>query len=563
MANESNSILNQLNRLNAALTLNQKISIATLALAVLMGMGYLVYVMSQEDYQTLYSSLNAEEANTVINRLKDQKVPYQLQDGGKSIRVPASRVDELRIQLASEGLPQSGKIGFEIFDKTNLGMTEFLEKVSYKRALEGELARTILSLKEIAQVRVHLVLPKESLFQEKAEPTKASVVLKLNAGKVLNDTMVSGIVHLVSSAVEGLTPQNVTVVDSSGRLLSARQASPDEALTNAQLEIKAQAEKDFTKKIVNILEPIVGEGKVKADTSVTLNFSRIEQTEEKFDPQGTAIRSQTKSEERSQPGASGAAAGVPGTKSNQATPAPNIIPINSRGPNSFTKTNELTNYEVSKLVRHTIEPFGDIKRLSVAVIVDDAAKMEKGPDGRMIKKNVSRNADEIKKIKDLVIAALGVDSNRGDVLTVENIAFDTQLETEETKPTFYEKWKELFQPGIRYTALLLLFLLAYFLLIRPITRRVFSPVEEVLSPQEAEQRQLAEGAGPAALQLEAPKTVKELEAALEGRESGLVSPEVDVRKTDILKQRLVEFSQREPENVAALVRVWLMEEEKT
>jgi flagellar M-ring protein FliF len=561
MAPEPNSILNQLHRLNASLTLNQKISIAILALLVFGGVSLLVYEMNQEDYQTLYSSLNADEASTVINKLKDLKVPYQLQDGGRIIKVPASRVDELRIQLASEGLPQSGKIGFEIFDKTNLGMTEFLEKVSYKRALEGELARTILSLKEVAQVRVHLVLPKESLFQEKSEPTKASVVLKLNAGKQLNETMVSGIVHLVSSAVEGLTPQNVTVVDSSGRLLSAKQTGPDEALTNGQLEMKSRAEKEFSAKIVNMLEPIVGDGKVKADTAVSLDFSRMEQTEEKYDPQATAIRSQQKSQERSEPGNTGAAAGVPGTKSNQATPPPNIIPLNTRGSNSSLRTSELTNYEVSKLVRHTIGPFGEIKRLSVAVIVDDALKIEKGNDGKITKKTVSRSPEELKKIKDLVTAALGIDPNRGDVLTIENIPFGTQLEGEEVRPTLYEKWKDLIQPVIRYTSLLLLFLLVYFLLVRPVTKKILAPAGERLRPSETEDRQITEGAEPGTLTLEAPKTVKELEAALGGDGGGLALPEMDVRKADILKQRIVEFTQREPENVAALIRVWLTEEE--
>ncbi|HVN80270.1 MAG TPA: flagellar basal-body MS-ring/collar protein FliF [Terriglobia bacterium] len=561
MASEPNSILSQLNRLNSTLTLNQKVSIAILGLLVLCGVSYLVFVMNQEEYQTLYSSLNAEEANTVITKLKELKVPFQLQDGGKAIKVPASRVDELRIQLASEGLPQSGKIGFEIFDKTNLGMTEFLEKVSYKRALEGELARTILSLKEVAEVRVHLVLPKESLFQERAEPTKASVVLKLNAGKQLNETMVSGIVHLVSSAVEGLTPQNVTVVDASGRLLSAKQSTPDEALTNGQLEMKSRAEKEFTTKIVNMLEPIVGPGKVKADTSVSLDFSRTEQTEEKYDPQATAIRSQQKSQERSEPANANAAAGVPGTKSNQATPPPNVTPITVRGSNSFTKTNELTNYEVSKLIRHTIEPFGDIKRLSVAIIVDDAVKLEKGADGKTTKKMISRNPEELKKIKDLVTAALGIDSKRGDVLTVENIAFDTPLDTEEVKPTFYEKWRDLLQPAIKYTSLLLLFLLVYILLIRPISKKVLAPVQEVLRPQEGEMGQIAEGAEPGPLALEAPKTVKELEAALGAGENVPALPEMNVRKSDILKQRIQEFVQREPENVAALIRVWLTEED--
>jgi flagellar M-ring protein FliF len=562
MATEPNPITNQFKLLNEKLTLVQKMTIGIFGLAILAALGVMVYFMGQEDYQTLYSSLNAEEAGTVIAKLKDLKVPYQLADSGKTIKVPATRVDELKIQLASEGLPQSGKIGFEIFDKTNLGMTEFLEKVSYKRALEGELARTIQSLKEISQVRVHLVLPKESLFQEKSEPTKASVVVKLNSGKQLNETMVSGIVHLVSSAVEGLDPQNVTVVDSSGRLLSAQAGTSEEALTNGQMELKGRAEKDLINKVVGILEPIVGQGKVKANASVVLDFSRSEQTEEKYDPQTptTPVRSQQRSEEGSGP-AGPVNGGIPGTTSNQAVPAPKVTPIAGGGGSTSYRKSELTNYEIGKLVRHTVNPFGEVKKMSVAVIVDDAVKVETAQNGTQVKKPAARSADELRKLKDLVAAAIGVDNTRGDLLTVENIAFDNPFGLEDTKPTVYEKWKDLIQPAIKYGAFLLLFLLVYMLLIRPVTKKVFAPVNQVLSPEELEQKALAEGpSGP--LALEAPKTVKELEAALEAEESAIPLPKMDLRKADILKQRILEMLQKEPENGAQLLRVWLSEEGK-
>lgn len=555
-----NPLLTQLKQLNDKLTWNQKISILLLAAAIITGVGLMVYFMGQEEYQTLYSGLGAEEASTVVNRLKDLKVPYQLGDAGKTIRVPKPRIDELRIQLATEGLPQSGKIGFEIFDKTNLGMTEFLEKISYKRALEGELARTILSLKEVSQARVHLVLPKESLFQEKSEPTKASVVIKLNAGRQISDMMVSGIVHMVSSAVEGLNPQNVTVVDIAGRMLSAKQGSPEESLTATQLELKGRYEKDLKLKVVNILEPVVGEGRVKADTWVTLNFNRSEQTEEKFNPQETPIRSQQKSEEQVLPAATGPA-GVPGTASNQATPAPNFTPINGRGQSSSTKRSETTNYEISKLVRHTVEPVGGVRKLSVAVIVDDAVKVEKGTDGSTVKKTTPRSADELKKIRDLISSAVGFDASRGDQLTVENIAFEINPGLDEVKPTFYENWKELIQPAIRYGAFIILFLLVYFLMVRPVTRKVMAPAEEILAPP-SEQTVLAEGATSSGLTLDSPKTVKELEAQLDSNAGLLLPMPAEIRKSDILRQRITEFIQREPENAAQVMRMWLTEEGK-
>src|SRR5215813_2376393 len=323
MANENRSIESQLKLLNSKLTWGQKISLVTFAITVAAGLSLMIYFMNQEEYQTLYSSLSTEESGTVIAKLKDLKVPYRLEDGGKVIKVPSARVDELRIQLASDGLPQSGKIGFEIFDRTNFGMTEFVEKVNYRRAMEGELVRTILSLKEISQARVHLVLPKESLFQDRTQPAKASVLVKLNPGKRLSENSVSGIVHLVASAVEGLDPNNVTVTDSSGTLLSVLQGSSDEALNRTQLALRTQMERDLSAKVTRILEPVVGVGKVRADASVVMDFSHSEQTVEKYDPQGSVIRSQQKSDELNQP-ASTTSAGVPGTQSNG--PAPAFIP---------------------------------------------------------------------------------------------------------------------------------------------------------------------------------------------------------------------------------------------
>src|SRR5215467_7826425 len=264
MAPDIRSLENQLKLLNSKLSWSQKLSLALLTIAVIAGVSALIYYTNQEEYQLLYTNLSAEDSGTVIAKLKELKVVYQLEDSGRAIKVPAARIDELRIQLASDGLPLSGKIGFEIFDRTNFGMTEFVEQVNYKRAMEGELVRTILSLKEISQARVHLVLPKESLFQDKAQPAKASVVVKLNAGRRLSENSISGIVHLVASAVEGLDPSNVTVTDSSGTLLSVLQGSSDDALNRTQLAVRTQMEKDLSAKVTGILEPVVGVGKVKA-----------------------------------------------------------------------------------------------------------------------------------------------------------------------------------------------------------------------------------------------------------------------------------------------------------
>jgi len=543
-----------------ALTWNQRISLVVLAAAVVGGVVALIYFMNQEQYQTLYSDLGNEEAGTIIERLKALKVTYTVDDSGKSIRVPSERVNELRLQLASEGLPQGGKIGFEIFDRTNLGMTEFVERVSYKRALEGELARTILSLKEIGQARVHLVLPKDSLFEDRTEQTKASVVLKLKSGRQLSESVVSGIVHLVSSAVEGLTPNNVTVVDANGRMLSENSGTPEEALTTAQMELKARTEKELTAKVINILEPVVGDGRVKADTSVLMDFSRREQTEEKYDPQAV-VRSSVKNQEQSQPTAAAApAAGVPGTKSNSAEPAPVFIPVGGQGAGgSYSKQSETTNYEVSKVVRRTLEPTATIQKLSVAVIVDDAVQPGKPGDNSAARKTTPRSPEDLKKIKDLVTAAAGIDASRGDLLTVENIAFEAPPDVDEAPIGILPELKTLTRPALRYTAFLVLFLMAYLLLYRPLSKRIFVSVDETLTNRSASS---AENGSASTMSLATPKTVKELEAAMaEGNNTPQVTT-ADVNKTDILKQRIAEFVQRDPEKGAQLVRSWLIEEGK-
>jgi flagellar M-ring protein FliF len=558
MAAEIRTGANPLKLLNA-LTFNQKISLAVLVVTVVAGITAMVYFVNQDEYQTLYSDLGPEEAGRVVEKLKAQKVLYRIGNSGRSIEVPTDRLNEMRLQLASEGLPQGGKIGFEIFDQNNMGMTEFVERVSYKRALEGELARTILSLKEIGQARVHLVLPKESMFEEKAEPTKASVVVKLKSGKALSESMISGIVHLVSSAVEGLTPDNVTVVDSNGRLLSGARGTGDEALTGNQAELKMRTEKELTSKVVNILEPVVGQGKVRADASVVMDFTRAEQTEEKYDPQGV-IRSQQKNDEHSEPGAAaaGTAAGVPGTKSNDANPPPVFIPT-GKNATAVSHQNETTNYELNKVVRHTLEPSGQIKKLSVAVIVDDGVRTETGADGVAVRKSGPRGPEDLKKLNDLVAAAIGVDAKRGDILTVENIAFEAPPDLlQDAAPTFIDNLRPLARPALRYGVLLVSFLLVYMLLVRPLSNRLFVALDEVGRASRTE-KALTGSVPPS---LGAPQTVGEMEASLDRESSLALSPVPDVQKSDILKKRIAEFVQREPEKGAQVLRTWLTDEGK-
>jgi flagellar M-ring protein FliF len=275
---------------------------------VVVGSGYWI---SQPTYTLLVADMDAETASSVVGRLKTERIDYQLSDGGRSVSVPAERADELRLQFASNGLPSAGRIGFEIFDRTAFGTTEFLEHVNYRRALEGELARTIGTLSEVASARVHIAMAKDSLFVDQEQPAKASVVLRLKANRPLAAATVKGIANLVAGSVESLRPESVVILDTFGRPLTR---PSDETGTVADVDRQQQIERDMTTRVVALLEPVVGTGRVRVNVAAYLNPESVEETEEHWDP-ATVIRSrQTLTEVGSGAAATG---GVAGARANQ------------------------------------------------------------------------------------------------------------------------------------------------------------------------------------------------------------------------------------------------------
>lgn len=530
----------------------------------------LVYFMNRVEFQALYANVSPEDANAVVERLKEQKVPYRLEDGGRTVKVPADRVDEIRILLAGSGM-QLGGVGFEIFDKTSFGMTDFVQQVNYRRALEGELARTVTSLSEVSQARVHLVLPKETLFATEEGEGKASIVVKLKMGKALTQSAVSGIVNLVASSVDGLRPENVAVLDAYGRLLS-KPSSGDaaEMLTESQNRMKAEVERQMNSKILSILEPIVGEGRVRANVSAELDLEKVEETEERFDPATTVVRSQQKNSESSGPAGQG---GPPGTQSNQPQ-GTTVASSQAGGAQSFTRTSELTNYEVSKVVRHRVDPYGTIKKVSAAVIVDDMLKIETDEDGATKETFVTRTPEDLKKYRDVVAAAIGIDTARGDLLTIENLSFGVRQElTPEAPPSFLSRYSGYILPVVKYVAFILLFLLVYSLVIKPMVGRVYTDVLGAAPRGSGEQLMLPHGGhgalhgGAAAAAIAAgqggplPRTVGDIEAELETEiESELPLPTKEARKGTVIKKKVVEAIKKEPVNAGQLIKTWLAEE---
>lgn len=399
-----------------------------------------VWMWSQRpDYRVLFSNFTDKDGGAIVTVLQQMNVPYKFSDGGTAILVPADQVNDLRLKLAAQNLPRSGNVGFEIMENQKLGTSQFLEQINYQRALEGELASTIESITAVQAARVHLALPKPSVFVREQQKPSASVLLNLQPGRTLDPGQVSAIVHLVASSVANLTPDQVTIVDQNGSLLSDNtERDKQNGLDPQQLKYVHQLQQDIASRIEAIITPIVGSSNVRAEVTADVDFSNSQQAAEIYGPNPTPQTSSVRSKEEDiskQPG--NGASGVPGALTNQ-PPAPATAPLNAQ-PNAqpgapgatapaagtaSTADNVVhqqssTNYELNKTVRYTVEPMGGIKRLSVAVVVN--YKTETDKKGKT--KQVPLSAAEKQQIADLAREAMGFDSSRGDTLNVVNSAF--------------------------------------------------------------------------------------------------------------------------------------------
>lgn len=407
----------QLTQFFRRLTLSQKAALGGVTVAVLIGIVALISFVNRPSYAMLFSNVNEQDAAKIVEKLKEKAVPYQLENGGKSILIPKEQVYDMRLSLAGEGLPQSSIIGYELFDRTNLGVSDFVQKINYRRALEGELARTILQIDEVEAARVHLVVPEKALFKEDEKPATASVVLKLKSGQPLRPESVKGISHLIASSIEGLDASNVTIVDSRGVLLSDTKSNSVAATTSSQYDLEHQVETYLASKAQSLLESVVGPGNALVQVTADLDFRQVEQTLEQYDPENTAIRSEQVQEEKT-------------PQSDSAAPA--------------TRTSSVTNYEVNKTVQHIVENLGNIKRLSVAAVVNGIPKtVEKS--GEKVIEFAPRPQDEMNKLTDLVKKSVGFNSLRNDEVSVTNLSFgvnggDQDLVYKQTPGTDWYGW---------------------------------------------------------------------------------------------------------------------------
>lgn len=411
--------LNQLKQLYAKLTVRQRIIIGVAAVAVITGLVFVTRWNKERNFKPLFTNLAAEDAGQVVAKIRESAVEYRLAENGTSILVPSSKVAELRLQLASAGLPKTGRIGFELFDKTNFGATDFTEQVNYHRALEGELERSIMSLAEVEQARVHITFPKDSIYIENRQPAKASVLLKLKLGSRLSPPNVLAICKLTASAVEGLAPELVSVLDMNGNLLALpkKPGSPDSPEPDeAALEYRRKIERDLAAKLHSTLEPLLGADKYRAGLSVECDFTSGEQSEEVFDPNKSVMVNSQRTEDGS---ATTTISGVPGTASN--LPRPTSRPYISPGAPTNRKTENIS-YQSSRLVKRLKLPQGNIKRISVSVVLDQGVRWEKGQ--RIFD---APSPEKLKVVKDLVSGVVGFQAERGDQVFVETLPFDATL----------------------------------------------------------------------------------------------------------------------------------------
>lgn len=417
--------MEQLTKLLARLSAAQKISIV--AAVLLLGGGIFSFLAwrRSSDFRALYTGLAAEDAGAVIQKLKETGADYRLSDSGSTILAPSAKLAELRLQLAAGGLPKSGRMGFELFDKTSFGMTDFAEHVNYRRALEGELERSMLSLAEVEHARVHLTFSKESVYLEARQPAKASVVLGLRPGAQLSPQNILAVCNLLASAVEGLAPESVSVVDTRGNLLNRPRANsgPDGlAGSEATLEYREMVEKSLLVKIQSTLEPLLGADRFRASVSADCDFSSGDESEENFDPARSVMTSSQKSEDLAP---SSIAGGVPGTASNLPRPPARA----AGGPAAASRRTEEINYQSSRTVRHRKLPQGELKRVSVSLLLDQDVRWEgKPPQLRQV--FIPPSADKLKTIHDLVAGVINFKADRGDQLIVETLPFEATLRAE-------------------------------------------------------------------------------------------------------------------------------------
>lgn len=519
----------QLGQIIGRLSLIQRALALGLAVGMLGAIIFFTTTAGAPTYQTAFANLDPADAAAAVEKLKTSSIPYRVIGDGTTIQVPSDKVADTRLLLAAEGLPQGSGVGFEIFDKTSFSQTDFAQRVNYRRALEGELARTIGRIEAVEAARVHLVLPEPSLYtQEKKEPT-ASVVLKLKAGRKPTPAQVKGISHLVSGSVEGLKPANLTIVDATGIVLNEVEAAGAGGVQTSatQLELQRSVEGALEKSIAGMLERVLGPNKAAVKVTAALDFDKVELNAETYSPNGAApqVRSERKVTD-TQTSQGTTTGGVPGTDAN----VPGYQAAQGGGTQSNRQLNDTTtNYELSKTVERTVRAPGSIKKLAVAVVLDQQAPVA---------------ASQAETIQQLVTTAAGIDTGRGDLVTVSALPFDRSLFEQEQAAAAEAEKRAQMESYLRLGALIALPVLVLIGLLVAL-RMGRRPASMALTPALA-------GAG---LTVPIGRTI-----VTEVAESDKLLKEAQA--TDPAQEQVEFLARKDPAMIAQLMRAWLQDAER-
>ena len=557
--------MNQLKQIYDRLSWTQRIWILIAAVAVIGALAWLNHWNDERDFKPLFSGLADEDAGALVTKLHEAGVEYRLASNGTTILVPSDKVAEARLQMASAGLPKSGRIGFELFDKANFGASEFTEQVNYHRAIEGELERSVMSIREVETARVHLTLAKDSLYTEARQLAKASVLVKLRHAAALSPQNIAAICQLTASAVPGLSADQVSLVDTAGNLLNRpRPNSPDGAENSeASLDYRKSIEQNIQNKIASTLEPLLGPDHFRVGVSADVDLTSGEQSEEVFDPSKSVMVTSQRTEDGP---ALTTSSGVPGTASNLPHPASKP----STGVSNYARHTENISYQTSRVVKHTRLPQGGVKKLSLSILVDHSLRWEG------VKRIVEPpSAEKLKVIHDLVAAATGLDPTRGDQLVVDAFPFESTLTAEPATalpaapiaanpaPLWLQKLMAhknfAIIAGVGATAMLALVAGLLTVLSKRRSKRVAAKAA-------AQAIGAAKAAGKLGLSVE--DAQKNLEARLAGQVGEqarkdaeamllLKLPEVQTKKTEVIKKHIVAEAKKDPTAMAQVVRTWL------
>jgi len=500
------NFLTQAREVWTRLSPNQRFGMVGVTFISIAGMIALLIWAQRPKYEVLYSRLDEDDSANIVMELGAENIPYKVEQNGTVLLIPSDEIPETRLTLAGKGLPRTAGVGYEIFDKVNIGVTDFVQKINYRRALEGELSRSIETVRNVDKARVHIVIPEERLFTEDQKKPTASVMLKLRPSSELDEKQVMGITNLVASSIEGLEPESITVLDSYGNLLSTIQAvDPMVKLTAHQLELRQRMEDYLTRKVQSLLDGVLGPGNSVVRLSAEIDFQKVDQTIRQFDPTNTVVRGEQREE---------------------------TVQSNEQETSSTTNESTITNFEVGETMEHLVQQAGSVRRLTVAVFVNHTYTMAPPPGGGdPVRQSAPRSQQELDNIRLIVQNSVGYDPLRQDQVAINQFSFDTtQIDRE--RDLLEQAERREFWYNVAQKLLLVISILIFVLFARSLLRSL-----KILPPKEA---------------------------AEEGIETAVPIEEeisLEAQKRAQIQEQVLIFAKEKPANVAKLIKTWMVEEE--